>query len=76
MAARHELEGVLLRTLLESELERFQRDLESEDPGLSKAEVERYMRAARKFANQLTGTRSRTRGRQARPRAGHGPAES
>lgn len=66
MTERLDLGRALLEELLEKELEEFQQVLESESPGLSAGEIERYMRAARKFAAQLLGTRPRTRGRQPR----------
>lgn len=66
MTERLDLGRALLEELLEKELDEFQQVLESESPGLSAGEIERYMRAARKFAAQLLGTRPRTRGRQAR----------
>ena len=66
MTERLDLGRALLEELLEKELEEFQQVLESESPGLSAGEIERYMRAARKFAAQLHCTRPRTRGRQPR----------
>ncbi len=66
MADRSELDQALLRTLLDRELESFRENLEHENPGLSKGEMDRYMRAARKFASHLVGARPRTRGRQGR----------
>ncbi len=62
----NELEHALLQMLLEKELVRFRRTLDGENPGLSEPEIERYMRAATLFANQLTGSPPRTRGRQLR----------
>jgi hypothetical protein len=59
-------ESTLLRALLDKELERFRLTLEEENPGLSKAEIDRYMRAARLFVAQLAGNRPRTHGRKAR----------
>ncbi len=52
--------------LLEKELAEFRAGLEAEDPGLSPTEIERYLRAASKFAAQLVGDTPRTRGRKAR----------
>ena len=52
--------------MLDRELESFRESLENEDPGLSRIEIDRYMRAASKFAARLVGDRPRTRGRQAR----------
>jgi len=69
-----ELERSLLRILLEKELDEFRAALEDEDPGLSEAEIERYMRAAGKFAAQLTGDTPRTRGRQTRQAESDDPA--
>lgn len=69
MSKPADLERVLLRVLLDDELGTFREALEREDPGLSEAEIERYMRAARKFAAQLSGDRPKTRGRQTRRRA-------
>lgn len=66
MAERLDLSRVLLDELLSKELERFRRTLEDESPGLSDSEIERYMRAAAKFADQLRGGRPRTRGRKPR----------
>jgi hypothetical protein len=63
---RLELDRTLLRMLLEKEIEEFRTSLEGEDPGLSPTEIERYVRAARKFAAQLAGDTPRTRGRKAR----------
>ena len=60
------LQDTLLRSLLENELERFEQTLATENPGLSSSEIDRYMRAARLFANQLTGGRPRTHGRKAK----------
>ena len=61
-----EIEQTLLRRLLERELDRFRQRLEGENPGLSEAEIDRYMRAARMFVGQLTGASPRTRGRKSR----------
>jgi hypothetical protein len=61
-----DLDRTLLRILLDKELIAFRQALESEDPGLSEQEIERYMRAASKFAARLTGAAPRTRGRQTR----------
>ncbi|MFT4570194.1 MAG: hypothetical protein ACI8TX_001419 [Hyphomicrobiaceae bacterium] len=58
------LEGPLLRVLLDRELASFREMLESENPGLSPREIERYMRAASLFAAHLSGGGARTRGRQ------------
>ncbi len=66
MAERLDLSRVLLDELLRNELEEFRRTLENESPGLSDSEIERYMRAASKFVDQLKGGRPRTRGRKAR----------
>jgi hypothetical protein len=63
---RLELDRTLLRMLLDKEIEEFRASLEGEDPGLSPTEIERYVRAARKFAAQLAGDTPRTRGRKAR----------
>ena len=61
-----ELNRALLVHLLESALVDFEAALRGETPGLSKTEMERYMRAARKFASHLIGSKPRTRGRQSR----------
>ncbi len=66
MATTPDIEHYLLRELLDKELEAFHESLRKENPGLSDGEIERYMRAARKFASQLTGAKPRTRGRKAR----------
>ncbi len=66
MSTPAELDRLLLRELLDRELEAFRESLENEDPGLSVAEIGRYMRAASKFAARLAGDTPRTRGRQAR----------
>jgi hypothetical protein len=66
MAERLDLSRALLEELLHKELDEFRRALENESPGLSDSEIERYMRAAGKFADQLKGGRPRTRGRKAR----------
>lgn len=66
--ADRDLESVLLERLLEGELEGFRKALESENPGLSDREIERYMLAARKFASHLMGSGPRTRGRKPRKR--------
>lgn len=63
---RNDLGRALLEELLENELEEFRSTLQNESPGLSDSEIERYMRAARKFAAQLLGSRPRTRGRMSR----------
>jgi hypothetical protein len=68
MAERLDLSRALLEELLSRELEQFRQTLENESPGLSDSEIERYMRAAAKFADQLKGGQPRTRGRKARPR--------
>jgi hypothetical protein len=59
-----ELETTLLRTLLDRELEAFRRRLSREKPGLSAAEITRYMRGARAFAGHLVGDQGKTRGRR------------
>jgi hypothetical protein len=61
-----ELDRLLLRKLLDRELDDFREALENEDPGLSDTEIERYMRAAAKFAARLAGDTPRTRGRSSR----------
>jgi hypothetical protein len=66
MDQHDELNRALLVQLLEGSLVDFEAALRSETPGLSKTEIERYMRAARKFASHLIGSRPRTRGRQSR----------
>ena len=66
MAERLDLSRALLEELLTRELDEFRTRLENESPGLSDREIEHYMRAASKFADQLKGGRPRTRGRKAR----------
>lgn len=66
MSSPAELDRLLLRELLDRELDSFRESLENEDPGLSRAEIDRYMRAAAKFAARLAGDTPRTRGRQPR----------
>lgn len=61
-----DLNRALLQRLLEGALEDFEVALRRETPGLSKGEISRYMRAARKFASHLLGAAPRTRGRQSR----------
>ena len=70
VADSEDLDHTLLRILLDKELAAFRRALEEEDPGLSEAEIERYMRAASKFAARLSGDAPRTRGRQLRSSGG------
>ena len=67
MAAPTDLDRTLLRVLLEQQVEKFQSSLEHENPGLSKAERERYLRAVRLFCSQLLGSAPRTHGRKAKP---------
>ncbi len=62
-----DLDQSLLRLLLDQQLDKFRRGLEAENPGLSKAERERYLRAARLFVAQILGASPRTHGREARP---------
>ncbi len=64
--ADRDLQRLLMERLLANELENFRRALEEETPGLSDGEIERYMRAARKFADYLLGLRARTHGRKPR----------
>jgi hypothetical protein len=66
MPERWDLSRALLDELLSRELEEFRTRLENESPGLSDREIEHYMRAASKFADQLKGGRPRTRGRKPR----------
>jgi len=66
MDQHDELNRALLVQLLDRALVDFEEALRSETPGLSKTEIERYMRAARKFASHLIGSKPRTRGRQSR----------
>lgn len=61
-----DLDRTLLRVLLEEQIEKFRRSLEKENPGLSRTEQDRYLRAVRLFVGQLLGNLPRTRGRQAR----------
>ena len=66
MDRRDDLNRALLAKLLENALVEFEDVLKHETPGLSAGEMERYMRAARKFASHLVGEKPRTRGRQSR----------
>ena len=66
MERRDDLNRALLAKLLEEALREFEGVLRRETPGLSAREMERYMRAARKFASHLAGETPRTRGRQSR----------
>lgn len=61
-----DLDRVLLRTLLEEQVEKFRAGLEKENPGLSATERERYLRAVRLFCSQLLGSAPKTRGRKVR----------
>ena len=74
MQHRDDLDSVLLAKLLDDALGDFENVLKRETPGLSDTEMERYMRAARKFASHLVGETPRTRGRQSR--GGVGSARS
>lgn len=67
MDSSPDLDRTLLRLLLEEQVEKFRVGLENENPGLSPAERERYLRAVRLFCSQLLGASPRTRGRKARP---------
>jgi hypothetical protein len=64
MDERDELNRALLSRLLEGALSDFEGALRRETPGLSSTEIDRYMRAARKFASHLLGAKPRTRGRR------------
>jgi hypothetical protein len=64
MADSQDLDKVLLRHLLDGQVEKFRLSLERENPGLSKTERERYMRAVRLFTSQLLGAAPKTRGRK------------
>ncbi len=66
MERRDDLNQLLLSKLLDEALGEFEGVLKRETPGLSAGEMERYMRAARKFAAHLVGETPRTRGRQSR----------
>jgi hypothetical protein len=66
MGSSPDLDRVLLRTLLEEQVEKFRAGLEKENPGLSATERERYLRAVRLFCSQLLGSSPRTRGRKSR----------
>ena len=70
MDRRDDLNQVLLAKLLDEALGDFENVLRRETPGLSATEMERYMRAARKFASHLAGETPRTRGRQSRGATG------
>ena len=73
MDQHDDLNRALLVQLLENALVNFEEALRRETRGLSKTEMTRYMRAARKFASHLIGAKPRTRGRQSR---GGGSARS
>ena len=66
MSTSPDLDRTLLRLLLEQQVEKFRLGLEQENPGLSAAERERYLRAVRLFCSQLLGSSPRTRGRKSR----------
>lgn len=57
---------MLLRLLLDEQVEKFRLGLERENPGLSATERERFLRAVRLFCSQLLGGSPKTRGRKAR----------
>jgi hypothetical protein len=67
MAPPTDLDRTLLRLLLDEQIDRFQASLERENPGLSRTERERYLRAVRLFCSQLLGSAPKTRGRKAKP---------
>ncbi len=67
MASSTDLDQTLLRVLLEEQVDKFRASLERENPGLSKTERERYLRAVRLFCSQLLGSAPKTRGRKAKP---------
>jgi hypothetical protein len=67
MAPPTDLDRTLLRMLLDEQIDKFQLSLERENPGLSKTERERYLRAVRLFCSQLLGSAPKTRGRKAKP---------
>jgi hypothetical protein len=66
MGSPSDLDRTLLRLLLDEQVEKFQVSLESESPGLSAHERQRYMRAVKLFCSQLLGGAPKTRGRKAR----------
>lgn len=66
MSSSPDLDATLLRLLLEEQVEKFRVGLENENPGLSAAERERYLRAVRLFCSQLLGSAPRTHGRKSR----------
>ena len=70
MEPSSDLDRTLLRLLLDEQVEKFRAGLENENPGLSAAERERYLRAVRLFCSQLLGAAPRTRGRKARTASG------
>jgi len=61
-----DLDRTLLRMLLDEQVEKFRMNLERENPGLSKTERERFLRAVRLFCSQILGAAPRTHGRKAR----------
>ena len=62
-----DLDKTLLRLLLDEQVDKFRASLEKENPGLSKTERERYLRAVRLFCSQILGAAPKTRGRKANP---------
>lgn len=66
MSTSPDLDRSLLRLLLDEQVEKFRVSLESENPGLSAAERERYLRAVRLFCSQILGSAPRTHGRKGR----------
>ena len=66
MASTSDLDRTLLRLLLDEQVEKFRLGLEKENPGLSKPERERYLRAVRLFCSQLLGSKPKPHGRKSR----------
>jgi hypothetical protein len=66
MSSSQELDRTLLRLLLDEQVEKFRANLENENPGLSAAERERYLRAVRLFCSQILGAAPKTHGRKTR----------
>lgn len=67
MPTPSDLDFTLLKLLLDEQLEKFRLGLEAENPGLSRSERQRYLRAARLFVDQLLGGAPKTHGREPRP---------
>jgi hypothetical protein len=69
MSSSQELDRTLLRLLLDEQVEKFRVNLENENPVLSAAVRERYLRAVRLFCSQILGAAPKTHGRKSRSQA-------